>query len=118
MIYFMKPAIKKIFYSFILLVYVTINLLSVFHHHKIKFSHADFSILYESQSNPPLDPFMGSDSNCQLLQFSQTSYLDSQLQNQIESVNFSEVQFVKSSLIHFSAFEGWSSNLRAPPSLS
>ena len=114
----MKPRTKKIFYSFILAVYVTINLLSVFHFHPIKYSPVDYSILNESKRGVPFDPFLDSDSKCQLLQFSQITYLESLPQNHNDIAHFSEIKFLDISTNHFNAFEGWSSNLRAPPSYS
>jgi len=109
---------KKIFYSVILAVYITINLLSAFHFHPLKFSARDYSVVDNSGGSSTSDPFMDADSNCQLLQFAQLSYLESHTGAITGTFNFTEVYFIDTTEIRFTAFEGWSGNLRAPPALS
>ncbi len=114
----MKPRTKKIFYSLILTIYATVNLLSIFHFHPHHFSTGNYTLIKDSPENTLFDPYMDSNSSCQLQQFSQTNYLDNSFQDQTAIVHFKEVLFIDQSIDHPIAFEGWSTNLRAPPAIS
>lgn len=114
----MKSRTKKIFYSLILIIYSTINLLSVFHSHPYHFSSSNFTFIKGSQENNHFDPFMDSNSSCQLQQFSRVNYLDNSFEDLTAITIFTELLFIEQSIDHSVAFEGWSTNLRAPPTIS
>ena len=111
----MRSAVNKILNPLVLTIYVTINLVSVFHFHHVEFSKGCLSIVNDSSNSAPSDPFLGSDSKCLLHQFFQISYLDSSIKNSTGNTLLSEFQFYDFTSNHFCAFEGWASNLRAPP---
>lgn len=106
---------KKILSLLLITVYIGLGFVSIFHIHNGYLPSGAHSFKNESGGRIVTDPFMDSNSNCQLQQFSRTNYLDNSFRNLTSAINDDRALFITPTFTVPPAFEGWSGNLRAPP---